>query len=271
METGLGNKVVLVTGASGGIGGEIARVYAAEGARVAIHCHRNREGAEAVAEAVGRERSLVVQADLTREAEVRRMWDEIERELGPVEILIANSGICIDYGTPLHEKSLEDWNATLAGNLTSVFLCAREFFRGVVKHGLEEPSMVMIGSTAGIYGEAGNADYAASKAAMNAGFLMSLKNELARLAPLGRVNTVCPGWTVTPMVEEVLEDHDTVRRVLQTMALRKVARPLDVAQAALYLGSPRLSGHCSGQVITVAGGMEGRVLYQPSEIDPARA
>lgn len=271
MDAGIGNKVVLVTGASGGIGSEIARVYAAEGARVAVHYHSNRAGAEAVAAEIGRERSLVVQADLTREDPVRAMWGEIERGLGPVEILIANSGICIDYGTPIHEKTLEDWNRTLAGNLTSMFLCAREFFQGVVRHRLEEPSMVMIGSTAGIHGEAFNADYAASKAAMNAGFLMSLKNELARLAPRGRVNTVCPGWTLTPMAEEVLEDHDTVRRVLQTMALRKVARPLDVAQAALYLGCARLSGHCSGQVITVAGGMEGRVLYSPGEIDPTKA
>ncbi|MCU9931009.1 SDR family oxidoreductase, partial [Escherichia coli] len=88
----------------------------------------------------------------------------------------------------IHDMSLAQWNHTLATNLTSVFLCLREFFKGIVKHHLEAPSAVMIGSTAGVFGEAGHADYVATKGALGTGFLLSLKNEIARLARHGRIN-----------------------------------------------------------------------------------
>ena len=95
--------------------------------------------------------------------------------------------------------------------------------------------------------------------------------ELARLAPRGRVNVVCPGWIVTPMTADFAADSERVRRVLQTIPLRKVGRPHDVAAAVVYLASDHLAGHVSGQVLTVAGGMEGRLLYGPDEVDPSRA
>ena len=120
-------------------------------------------------------------------------------------------------------------------------------------------------------GEAGHADYAAAKAALTYGFVQSLKNELCRLTPRGRINVICPGWTLTPRVATVTQDHARMRRVLQTIPLRKIARPRDVAMAAVFLASDRLSGHMTGQVLPVSGGMEGRVLYQPEEIDASGA
>jgi 3-oxoacyl-[acyl-carrier protein] reductase len=202
---------------------------------------------------------------------VERLYAEIEANLGPVEILVANAGSWPPDDVPLHELTLKQWNETLAANLTSAFLCLRAFFRGIRKHGLTEPAAVLIGSTAGLFGEAGHADYAAAKSALAYGLARTLKNEICRLAPRGRVNVVCPGWIVTPMTERFTDDPARVRRVLQTIPLRKVGRPGDVAQAILYLASSRLAGHVSGQILTVSGGMEGRVLYQPDDVDPTQA
>ena len=94
------------------------------------------------------------------------------------------------------------------------------------------------------------------------GLLLSLKNEIVRIAPRGRVNVVSPGWTESPMTRTTLADPELVRRVTRTMPLRKVARPEDVARQVVVLASDELSGHVTGQVVTVAGGMEGRLLNE---------
>jgi 3-oxoacyl-[acyl-carrier protein] reductase len=260
----------LVTGASGGIGGEVVRAFAAEGARVAAHYHRGADRAEKLARELGRS-CLALGADLTREDEVDRLFDEAEARLGPVAVLVANAGHWPSEDVPLERMTLARWNLTLNVDLTSVFLCMRRFFRGIVRHGLTDPAAVFVGSTAGIFGEAGHADYAAAKAGLTYGLARSLKNEICRLAPRGRVNVVCPGWTLTPMTEGFTDDPARVRRVIQTMPLRKVGRAHDVAMAIVFLASSRLAGHITGQVVTVAGGMEGRVLYAPEEINPAEA
>ena len=154
---------------------------------------------------------------------------------------------------------LERWEETLRANLTATFLTARGFLREVERNG--HGSLVLIGSTAGLFGEAGHADYAAAKSAIIGGLLLSLKNEIVRVAPRGRVNAVCPGWTESPMTRTTLEDPGLVQRVTRTMPLRKVAQPEDVARQVVVLASDEVSGHVTGQVVTVAGGMEGRVLH----------
>jgi 3-oxoacyl-[acyl-carrier protein] reductase len=208
-------------------------------------------------------------ADLTLEAEVEGLFAEIEAGLGPVELLIANAGFWPAEDVPLQHMTLKQWDSTLSVNLTSVFLCMREFFRGIVRHQIADPAGVLIGSTAGIFGEAGHADYAAAKAGLIYGLARSLKNEICRLAPRGRVNVVCPGWTLTSQIQRVAQDPALLQRVAQTIPLRKIGRPHDVAMAVVYLASSHLSGHVSGQILTVSGGMEGRVLYRPDEIDPS--
>lgn len=265
MITGLSQRVVLITGASGGIGSAIARTFAAEGARVVAHYGQRREAAEALAHELG-EACLPIGADLTNEAAVRHLFATIESSWGPVDIVVANAGIWVGDYVPLERMTLDQWNRTVTTNLTSVFLCLREFFRGIERHRLLEPAAVLIGSTAALFGEAGHADYAAAKAGMTYGLALSLKNEIARLAPRGRINVVCPGWTVTPMTRDFAADAAMVRQALQTVPLRKVASADDVAQSVLFLASARLAGHISGQILTVAGGMEGRVLYDENEI-----
>ena len=257
MEIGLAGKGVLVTGASGGIGAACARAFAAEGARVAVHYHRGEERAREVAGEL--EGAPVVQADLTDELEVDRLFEETRAALGRIDVCAAVAGVWPSDDEPVWVLSLERWERTLRQNLTSVFLTARGFLREVERNG--EGSLVLVGSTAGIVGEAGHADYAAAKSAVLGGLLLSLKNEIVRLAPRGRVNAVAPGWTESPMTRGHV-DPEAIRKVSRTMALRKVAQPEDVAAAVVYLTSDVLSGHVTGQVVTVAGGMEGRTVHQ---------
>jgi 3-oxoacyl-[acyl-carrier protein] reductase len=260
LETGLAGKRVLVTGASGGIGAATARAFAAEGSRVAVHFHRGRERAENVAGEL-RDAALV-QADLTREEDVDRLFADLHAELGGIDVCAAVAGVWPEEDEPLWRLPLDRWRATLDANLTATFLTARAFLREVEQSG--HGSLVLVGSTAGLFGEAGHADYAAAKSAIVHGLLLSLKNEVVRVAPRARVNAVCPGWTESPMTRTTLTDPALVGRVTRTMALRKVARPEDVARQIVALASDEISGHVTGQVVTVAGGMEGRLLHEES-------
>jgi 3-oxoacyl-[acyl-carrier protein] reductase len=247
---------VLVTGASGGIGSACARAFAAEGARVVVHYHRGEERARALSGELGG--TQVARADLTVEAEVERLFDEVRSALGSVDVCVAVHGVWPREDVPVWELPLERWEETLRQNLTATFLVARGFLREVERNG--HGSLVLVGSTAGIFGEAGHADYAAAKSAILGGLLLSLKNEIVRIAPLGRVNAVAPGWTESPMTRGFV-DEDRVRTVTRTMALRKVAQPEDVAAQIVALASDEISGHVSGQVVVVAGGMEGRTVH----------
>ncbi len=270
MDSGLTNRVVLVTGASGGIGQQVARAFVQEGARCILHFGKHGDRAHTLARELDAG-CIVIGADLTNELDVKQLFAEAETKAGPVEVLVANAGMWPPEDVGIQSMSLERWNQTIAVNLTSVFLCLREFFRGIAKNQLPDPAAILVGSTAGLFGEAGHADYATAKAGLTYGLARSLKNELSRLMPRGRINVVCPGWTFTPMAETFAGDPPRVRRALQTIPLRKIARPEDVASAIVYLASSRLSGHVTGQILTVAGGMEGRVLYAEDEIDMSQA
>ena len=200
----------------------------------------------------------VAGADLTDEGEVARLFATAREKLGSVDVCAAVHGVWPREDVPVWELPLERWEETLRLNLTSTFLVSRGFLREVARSG--QGSLVLVGSTAGVFGEAGHADYAAAKSAILGGLLLSLKNEIVRVAPRGRVNAVAPGWTESPMTRGLVDDEQ-VRAVSRTMALRKVAQPEDVAAQVVVLASDLLSGHVSGQVVVVAGGMEGRVVH----------
>jgi 3-oxoacyl-[acyl-carrier protein] reductase len=256
VETGLSGKGVLVTGASGGIGAACARAFAAEGARIAVHYHRGGDRAEAVAAELGGAPTL--QADLTEESDVDRLFAGTREALGQIDVCAAVAGVWPSADEPVWALGLERWEHTLRANLTAAFLTSRGFLREVERNG--HGNLILVGSTAGIFGEAGHADYAAAKSGILHGLLLSMKNEIVRVAPRARVNAVAPGWTVSPMTLDLLDD-EVLARVTRTMALRKVAEPEDVARQVVALASDELSGHVTGQIVTVAGGMEGRLLH----------
>lgn len=272
MQTSLANKTVVVTGASGGIGSAIARKFAQEGAHLVLHYRSNRESARALQEQLGRENSLLVQADLTREREVQRLFARARKRFGRVDTLIANAGSWENEDTPLQRISLQRWRRIQDAVLTSTFLCFREFFKLLARQ--RRGNGLLIASTAGIFGEAGHADYAAAKAAVAFGLTRTLKNEIARLAPHtadycgGRINCICPGWTVVARTAKALRDPAMVRKVTATMALKQIARPDDIAHSAVFLSCDVLARHITGQTLVLAGGMEGRLLWAPHEIEP---
>jgi 3-oxoacyl-[acyl-carrier protein] reductase len=272
LKTDLTGKTVLVTGASGGIGSAIARSFLDEGARVIAHCLRGKSNLASLEATVPREQFLIARADLTREPDVKRLFGAAIMHFGRVDTVIANAASWEIRDVPLQRMTLQQWRKSMDGVLTSTFLTLREFFKTVEKQ--RRGNAVVIASTAAVFGEAGHADYAAAKAAIAYGLTRSLKNELSRLAPHtkdycgGRINCISPGWTVVPRLETKLSDAKAVRKVTATMALPQLARPADIANAAVFLASDTLARHITGQNIVIAGGMEGRWLWTPEEVDP---
>jgi len=260
VDSELSGTRILITGASGGIGQATARAFADEGSALALHCHRNRSAATALADALDTD-TVVVQGDLCEEDATDLVFQRAIDALGGLDVLVVNAGIWESTATPVYAMSLLQWRATIDADLTSAFLSCRAFLRHVAECRPQSAAIVLVGSTAALFGEAGHADYAAAKAGMIHGLLPSLKNEIVQLAPRGRVNGVCPGWTDTPMAAAGLASLSEVDRVLSTMSLRKIARPENVAQTIVWLSSDRLAGHISGAIVPVAGGMEGRLLW----------
>eukprot|EP01119_Soliformovum_irregulare_P011245 TRINITY_DN2803_c0_g1_i1.p1 TRINITY_DN2803_c0_g1~~TRINITY_DN2803_c0_g1_i1.p1 ORF type:complete len:276 (+),score=49.56 TRINITY_DN2803_c0_g1_i1:114-941(+) len=263
----LKGKHVLVTGSAGGIGLDVARKYLQLDCKVSLHYNRQCDTLRDLLESYP-ETTIAVQGEATDENSVISAVQNAVTRFGPIHILIANHGVWPTEDVMIADMSLDRWKKTLDINLTGIFLFTREFLRHLRTH-VEtlstddkkklDASVVIIGSTAGKWGEADHADYASSKSALMIGFMRSLKNEIVRIAPRGRVNCVAPGWVLTPMAEEAVAKGDHFK-ALQTTPLAKIASTEDVANAVIFLSNGVVSGHCSGTTIEVDGGMEGRVL-----------
>jgi 3-oxoacyl-[acyl-carrier protein] reductase len=254
MDLGLAGRGVLVTGGAGGIGAAIVRAFAAEGASVAVHHHTSGTAAAALATEIG---GLAAGADLRDERAVDRLFAEVLGGLGRLDVCVANAGRWPADDTPIWDLSLERWEETLRVNLTASFLTTRAFLRHAAETGAG--SLVLVSSTAAVFGEAGHADYASAKAGL-LGLLATVKNEAARIGDGVRVNAVAPGWTVTPQREQAGIDPAHVARATATMPMKKLGRPEDVAAQVVVLASDVASGHVTGELVTVAGGMEGRLV-----------
>jgi len=255
MDLSLTEARVLVTGGAGGIGTAIVRAFAAEGATVAVHYHSSTAAAEALATEVG---GIAIGADLTNEAEADALIPTVVERLGGLDVCVANAGWYPPEDRPVWDLPLDRWRRVVDRNLTAAFLTARGFLAHAATTG--KGSLVLVGSTAGTFGEAGHADYAAAKGAIMTGLLLSAKNEAARIGDGVRVNAVAPGWTVTPKRAAAGIDPSHVERATSTMARKQLATPEDVAGQTVVLSSDAVSAHITGQVITVAGGMEGRLI-----------
>ncbi|MGW2472402.1 3-oxoacyl-ACP reductase FabG [Streptomyces sp. NPDC001665] len=236
----------LVTGASRGIGAATALALAGHGCDVVLNYRASAAKAEAVAEqirALGR-KALLVRADVGDEAQVMAMFKQIRGEWGPVQVAVLNSGVTADGH--LAAMSSAKWQEVIGTNLTGSFFTAREATKQMYASG---GSIVLIASTSGIAGRAGQANYAASK-----GGVISLAKTLSyEVAPRGiRVNVVAPGFIDTDMVKKVPPAH--LKEALQVIPLGRTGTPAEVAQAAVFMASPAAS-YITGKVLTVDGGM----------------
>ena len=244
---------VLVTGGAGGIGTEICRELHALGAEVVVHYHRSKLQAEDLAKEIG---GSAIQADLTKEEDVLNLFKQIENLHGSLDCCVANAGKYPTESLPAWEISGDRLAETLDLNLKVAFYTSQEFLRRAVER--KRGSLVLVGSTAGVHGERGHADYACAKGAITSGLLKTLKNDIAGTGV--RVNAVAPGWTLTESkINDGLDDSIS-KRALKTMSIKKLATPKDVASAVSFLLHDGYSGHISGQVLEVSGGMEGRII-----------
>lgn len=274
MDVGFDDVHVLVTGASGGIGIELVKLFLDLGAQVTGQYNTNAEPLTTLAASHPKQTNLLsIQASLTSEESIASLYATASAHFKkPVAVLVINHAK-VHPPAALVDMDLERWEDTIKQDLTSPFLVTREFLRGLRSaeggegdRAKEKASVVFVGSTAGLFGEAFRADYAAAKSAVMYGLPLSLKNEIVKIAPRGRVNCVAPGWTKTPRVAGSLQDPNLVGRALATMPLNKVAEPKDIAYQVAILASSVVSGHVTGQLVVVAGGMEGRLLNSPGDI-----
>ncbi|ORY75147.1 hypothetical protein BCR37DRAFT_194504 [Protomyces lactucae-debilis] len=257
----LQDQHILITGASGGVGKAAVRRFLEQGCRVTAQVNSN---LSSLLEFEGPSLT-VVQADVKSERAVMECFDLAFKSFGRVDILLLNHGIFRAKDIPMANISLSEWEETLDVNLTGSFLFARSFLRQIEPTSAIPPRICIIGSTAGKYGEAMHADYASSKSALQVGFTLSLKNEIVKHHPSGRVNAVAPGWISTPMAEASMKDPETRYRSLGTTPLRKIATADDVVDSVLFLVSS-FSSHMTGNCVMVEGGMEGRVLNSKEDI-----
>lgn len=242
----LSGKSALVTGGGRGIGREIAMVLAKAGANVAI-CDIDLTTAEATAkdlEALG-VKSLALKADVSKAADIEKMFSDFLAKFSVMDILVNNAGITRD-GLIMRMKE-EDWDLVLDINLKSAFLCCREACRPMMK--ARSGRIINIASVVGLMGNAGQANYSASKAGL-IGLTKTLAREFASRNI--NVNAVAPGFIQTAMTDK-LSPADKEKLASQ-IPMQKLGQPIDVANAVLFLASS-LSEYVTGQVLTVDGGL----------------
>ncbi|EED81896.1 predicted protein, partial [Postia placenta Mad-698-R] len=246
-------------GASGGIGLATCRLYLKQGAKVTAHYNTTSSTLDPLLAEYGPARVRTIQANLAQEEDAIRMMNVKTDGFGAVQVLVVNHGYFPPNDVPVSRMTLAQWNSTLNSNLTSSFLVVREYLRHLEDATAAEKdkaAIVMIGSAAGKYGPFGHADYSATKSGMMYGLVMTLKKEIVKIAPKGRVNCIAPGWVKTPMAAHALKNPEILYPSLATTPLKKVATPEDVATQIVFVSSTAVSGHVTGEVIMVDGGME---------------
>lgn len=243
----LGGKTAVVTGASRGIGRAIALKLGQAGAKIVINYGSNRAAAEETCrliEDAGSE-ALLFQADVKKFDEAEKLIKFCLDSFGHLDILVNNAGVTRDNLLVLMKE--EEWQAVIDTNLTGVFNCCRAALRPLLKR-KRGGRIINIASVAGIYGNSGQANYAASKGGVIA-FTRSLAKEVGSRGIT--VNAVAPGFVETDMTARL--DPDTVKAALERIPLGRLGRVEDVADTVLFLASK--AEYITGQVIGVDGGL----------------
>lgn len=245
-------KIVLITGASRGIGAATALLAAERGYAVCVNYLRNREAADAVVRAIERagSKAIAVAADVSVEAEVVRLFEAVDRELGPLTALVNNAGI-LEKQMRLEEMTAARINRILATNVTGAFLCAREAVRRMsTRHGGTGGAIVNVSSGGARSGSPGEyVDYAASKGALDT-MTVGLAREVASEGI--RVNGVRPAYIYTD-IHASGGEPGRVDRVKHSVPMKRGGQAAEVARAILWLLSDEAS-YSTGTILDVTGG-----------------
>lgn len=247
MSARLAGSVALVTGSSRGLGRAIAIGFAEEGADIIVNYLQNEESAQQTAEAIRRLgcRAHLIRADVANRAEVRRMFEDAEREFGKIDILVNNAGV--NKRGWFMEITDEDWDTIMAVNLKGPFMCCQEVFPLMIKNG--GGRIINISSVASQYHGPKTVHYAVSKAGLN-----SLTKVLARYgAPHNiLINAVAPGLILTDQTKEEFESG-AAKPIIDMTLLKRPGTEQDVVLACLAVAESKQS-YITGQVISVSGG-----------------
>lgn len=253
----LAGQKALVTGASSGIGKAIAIALGEAGADVAINYGHDRVGADEAAGLAQRcgSRTLELQADVSKEADVQSMFRKVIGEFGTVDIVVTNAGIQKDAA--LHEMTLEQWEQVIGVNLTGQFLCAREAVREFRRRGVRKEvsvaagKIVCISSVHDVIPWAGHVNYAASKG----GISMMMKSIAQEVAPDRiRVNAIAPGAIRTPINTPAWSTPEAYQSLLTLIPYRRIGEPDEIGRVAAWLASDQ-ADYITGATIYVDGGM----------------
>jgi len=239
----LTGKAALVTGATGGIGGEIAKALHAQGAHVGIS-GRNTDKLEALAKELG-DRVSVLTADLSSDEAVTELVKRAEEQMGQIDILVNNAGLTRD-NLSMRMKD-DEWQDVIDVNLTAPFKLAKAVQRGMMKR--RSGRIINISSVVGVTGNPGQCNYVASKAGM-IGWSKAMAQEIASRGIT--VNCIAPGFIATAMTEALTDDQKS--KINSTIPAGKMGASNDIASAAVYLASDE-AGYITGQTIHVNGGM----------------
>jgi 3-oxoacyl-[acyl-carrier protein] reductase len=247
MQLSLKDKVALVTGGSRGIGRAIATTLAEAGAAVVVNYKGNQAAADEVVRMItdADGQALAVQGDVSKPDEVEQLFKTAVERIGPVNILVNNAGITRD--TLLLRMKEDDFDAVLATNLRSVYLCTRAALRPMTK--ARGGRIINISSVIGLIGNPGQANYAAAKAGI-IGFTKSTAREMASRNIT--VNAVAPGYIETELTGQLGEQIRAA--ILEAIPLGRLGVPQDVANVVCFLASDA-AAYITGQTLTVDGGM----------------
>lgn len=247
----LDGKTALITGADSGIGQATAVVFAGDGADVVVHYFEDREGARetsARVEALGR-RAAIVQADIGRESDVERMFDEALSAMGRLDILMNNAGVDAS-GKNVADLPTDIWDRAIRTNVYGTFFCCRRFIQHRREHG-GTGKIINITSVHDTIPRAGAADYDCSK-----GAIANLTTTLAlELAPMHiNVNSIGPGMVLTPFNQEAIDDPQFRKQQTDTIPWKRAARPEEIGRLALFLASDD-ADYVTGSTYYMDGGL----------------